>query len=323
MNRPFRPAFTLIDVGQPFQADGRKSQAGKPDLRAAFTLIELLVVIAIIAILIGLLLPAVQKVREAAARIQCSNKMKQLALAVHNYAGANQSQLPPVNFYQQVSPTVAAEGSGFYAMLGYFEQDNVYRLYTANRPDAGYLGAQFVGLNLFACPADSTTNNGLATGGSLAGKIATSDYAFNLVLLGSGGAFQNKGQPPAFTIANIPDGTSNTVCFVEMSAYYPAYPSYETYTSWPYPAYPNTYGPHFPNPDQLPGQANYTGNYFLPQIGIVPMQADPNRCQSYHTAVMNVALMDGSVRQVSPGVSQVAWNTVLGPADGKVPDSSW
>src|SRR4051812_43195874 len=94
-----------------------------------FTLIELLVVIAIIAVLIGLLLPAVQKVREAAARTENANKLKQLGIAVHSYHDANKKMPPYQSYAQAYYGTVngAMTGSWPMALLPYVEQDNVYK----------------------------------------------------------------------------------------------------------------------------------------------------------------------------------------------------
>jgi prepilin-type N-terminal cleavage/methylation domain-containing protein len=295
---------------------------------SAMTLIELLVVIAIIAILIGLLVPAVQKIREAASRTQCANNEKQLILAVHSFADSNNGRLPPSNFYQIVNQQTgkAAEGSGFYAMLPFYEQGNVFNQYTQNIAQPGYLGTQFTPLAIHVCPSDPTAFSGV---GSVAPNYATGNYALNLALFGGGGTFNVKGAYPPYKIGTIPDGTSNTIGMVEASGCFPGYPAFdpvsgtsESYMTWDWPAYPNTFGPYWPNPDQLPGQANYKGLFALPQIGVNPMQADPNLSQCYHQ-VMNVALMDGSVRTVSTALSQQTWTSALNPADGQVLGNDW
>lgn len=151
--------------------------------RNAFTLIELLVVIAIISVLIGLLLPAVQKVRESAARAKCSNNLKQLGLAAMNYESANgglpfnaitknNSQPPYIPFAAGVvsQPGVVSgtqgRSSGFVPLLPYIEQSNVYPLYTfsVDWSDPVNSAALVLNFNLMRCPSSPVANTVTVTG---------------------------------------------------------------------------------------------------------------------------------------------------------------
>jgi prepilin-type N-terminal cleavage/methylation domain-containing protein len=298
--------------------------------RRAFTLIELLVVIAIIAVLIALLVPAVQKVRAQASLLQCGNNEKQLMLAIHAYANASASRLPPSNFYQIVNAATgnAAEGSAFYALLPYYEQGPLFSMYTQDIPQPGYLGAQFTPVAVHICPADPTITNGI---GTVAPFYATGNYSLNLALFGFGGTFQKqfRGVPSSIKIGSIPDGASATIGIVEASGCFPGYPAVDpqtgtstSYMTWHWPAYPNSFGPYWPDPDELPGQQNFTGLFTLPQINVNAMAADPNLAQCYHT-VMNVALMDGSVRTISTAITQTTWTHALIPNDNQPLGADW
>ncbi len=125
--------------------------------RFGFTLIELLVVIAIISTLIGLLLPAVQKVREAASSVKCSNNLRQLTLACHNCHDANGVLPPGLGWFRRSGPP-GAYGTVLFHLLPYIEQDNLYR-------SAAYGPNYFAGTNnvnaypiaLYRCPSDPST----------------------------------------------------------------------------------------------------------------------------------------------------------------------
>ncbi len=295
-------------------------------LRRGFTLIELLVVIAIIGILIALLLPAVQKVREAANRIQCSNNLKQLALAMHNYA-VNNRTLP-----EGCSAVHHGAGTWQVLLLPYIEQDALFQLYQGYGLPGDYAwDSQNVSnvtgkqIALCTCPSDTV----VVTGGKTWAGTSYHNYAVNFgntavadslstgamrveaVYNGiqDGGAPFRCGDPQR--LSDISDGASNTLMMAEVVQGQRV--DLRGFTWWGDAAgFETSLRPNDSNPDVVthpdycdanppnpPANCNGTadGNWLVRVFA----------ARSRHSGGVNVSFCDGSCRFIANGIDPLTW----------------
>jgi len=304
--------------------------------RRGFTLIELLVVIAIIAILIGLLLPAVQKVRDAAARMSCQNNMKQLGLAYHSYASANNDKFPPA--YEYVPPT-KAHGPGVF-LLPYIEQSALFSQY--DMKTLFFLGNNAAvirtPLKVYQCPSTPNPNRLYTVPTALASALgvppwtaAPADYqpltgimgSFWTAAIGTDGGGNRDGVLSVnqyINIMAITDGTSNSILLGEIAGKPDKYAQGRLVSSGTEQG--SGWGDPLAGENWLSG-SDQTGSVSPGTCAIGCTNSQPwgstgRNLYSFHTGGANVALADGSVRFLSSSTSAPVIIYMVTRAKGEV-----
>jgi prepilin-type N-terminal cleavage/methylation domain-containing protein len=284
---------------------------------AGFTIVELLVVIAIIAILIGLILAAVQRVRTEALRVDGMNRMKQISLAAHNFASANQGRLPGFDI-KQVNNGMSWTGkSPFYHILPYIEQGNQWLADIK----AGQQSPSLI--QLYVSPGDPTLERG--------GNDRPASYAWNAQIF-------YQGPNLNFTFQ---DGTSHTIILTE---HYSTCgegqdPAHFRWTTAPYLMYTSRPATFAHNGPGIPGYPQYTMDDYPVTSGSPPTSRGafpgtfqvvppPANCdfrfpQALQSGGLLAAFADGGVRSLSPGISEAAFWGAVTPAAGEAITAEW
>jgi prepilin-type N-terminal cleavage/methylation domain-containing protein/prepilin-type processing-associated H-X9-DG protein len=305
-------------------------------IRKAFTLIELLVVIAIIGILIGLLLPAVQKVRDAAARLQCTNNLKQIGLAMMNYESTyrmfpsgylDNLSINPMNPAATSNPDPAIGWGWGTLILPYLEQEPLFKSINVNsiamnNNSAGAVAFRKTVIKGFLCPSDDTGLNTFTTNGyelakcSYAGMNGQAELADFDTAFGAGMLLRGRG----VSISEVTDGLSNTLFVGERSS----------------KSAKQAIG-------MLPGVCTWVGAlpggdldgespalYILGHTGDITDPHKPNTPQpdgfyhaedftSKHSGGVNFLFGDGSVRFITDSINGQTWAKLGTRAGGEVP----
>jgi len=307
--------------------------------RKGFTLIELLVVIAIIAVLVGLLVPAVQKVRDAANRMSSMNNMKQFGLASHNYATA-MNMLPP-SFVEASSAAFPQwkDGSWMVNILPYVEQDNLKKVVDANTSTSGQYYAITYNQSppkIFVNPTDPAASNGAYNDNGW-GIYSVTGYIANYLSMGavvksSAGPVKKNTRD----VGAVADGTSNTLLYTERvtvckRAPQPHRPGYigDYYNIAPYANagswfqwmpvfnyYDNPGATYVPTPAQTKPQ-------FAPTWSDRNSSCDYRLASAPRSSGIQVCMGDGSVKMIGSGITGQIWYAGLTPDGGEVLGSDW